>query len=299
MKLKSSDFRVVGNKHINIVEKKRDKKTLKEKNFPYISIIVLLLIILLCLFCEFVMTKDPKYLDLLNTSVAPNNEFYFGTDTMGRDIFSMIWYGGRISLFVGILATIISTSIAIVYGTVSACSSERVDNIMMRITEIILSVPSILIILFIQGIIGKSTVLLMSIIIGITSWMNISKVVRAEVSQIKNSEYILAAKTMGGKFFYILKEHMIFNFIPAIMFMVVTNIASAIGMEATLSFLGIGLPIEIISWGSMLSLADSALLSNLWWIIITPGIFLVATLLSITNIGNYLRSVNNKKQSNL
>lgn len=296
MKLKSSDFRIVGNKHIeNNEENKSYKIKNRDKKIPYISIIVLSVIILLCLFCEFVMTKDPKYLDLLNASVAPNNEFYFGTDTMGRDIFSMIWYGGRISLFVGLLATLISTSIAIVYGAVSACSIEKIDNFMMRITEIILSVPSMLIILFIQGIIGKTDVISLSIIIGITSWMNISKVVRAEVSQIKNSEYILASKTMGGKFFYILKEHMILNFIPAIMFMIVTNIAMAIGTEATLSFLGIGLPIEIISWGSMLSLADSALLSNLWWIIITPGVFLIITLLSITNIGNYLRSINNKK----
>ena len=170
---------------------------------------------------------------------------------------------------------------------------------MMRITEIMLTIPSILVIIFIQGIMGNGTVVSLAIVIGITSWMNIAKVVRAEVSQIKNSEYILAAKTMGGSFFHILKEHMVLNFIPAIMFMVVTNIGGAIGTEATLSFLGIGLPIEIISWGSMLSLSEGALLSNLWWIIIIPGVFLVITLLCITNIGNYLRGISNKKQSNL
>ncbi len=99
---------------------------------------------------------------------------------------------------------------------------------------------------------------------------------------------------MGGGFFYVLKQHLLPNFVASIMFMVVTNIGAAIGTESTLSFLGIGLPIEIVSWGSMLSLSEEALLSNRWWIILIPGIFLVTTLVCITNIGNYIRKNNNK-----
>ena len=299
MNLHKSDFEVVGKDYM--ISRIKEKKVVKAKakNIPYISIGILAIIVTLCVFAEVIMTKDPTHLNLRNISIAPSSEFLFGTDTMGRDIFSMIWYGGRISLFIGVLATIISTVIAVIYGTVSACSNSYIDDLMMRITEIMLTIPSILVIIFIQGIMGNGTVVSLAIVIGITSWMNIAKVVRAEVSQIKNSEYILAAKTMGGSFFHILKEHMVLNFIPAIMFMVVTNIGGAIGTEATLSFLGIGLPIEIISWGSMLSLSEGALLSNLWWIIIVPGVFLVITLLCITNIGNYLRGISNKKQSNL
>ena len=124
--------------------------------------------------------------------------------------------------------------------------------------------------------------------------MNISKIVRSEVRQIRNADYILAAKTMDGDFFYILRRHLLPNFVSSIMFMVVTNIGAAIGTEATLSFLGIGLPVEIISWGSMLSNADQALLSNDWWIILIPGLFLVVTLVSITDIGNYIRKRNNR-----
>lgn len=299
MKLNISDFDIVGNKY-NADEEKEDIKTkTKFKKIPYKSILVLSIIVICCIFADFIMTKDPTYMDLANTSLKPGSKFYFGTDTMGRDIFSMIWYGGRISLFIGILSTIISTSIAILYGTISACSNQFIDDLMMRITEMILSIPSILIIIFIQGIIRNTNIISLAIVIGITSWMNIAKIIRAEVRQIKNSEYIIASKTMGASFFFILKEHMVLNFLPAIMFMVVTNIGAAIGTEATLSFLGIGLPIEIISWGSMLSLAEGALLSNLWWIILIPGIFLVLTLVSITNIGNYLREKSNKKISNL
>jgi peptide/nickel transport system permease protein len=245
------------------------------------------------------MNYDPTYMDLSNSNVAPNKEFYFGTDSMGRDIFSMIWYGGRASLLIGILSTIISTFIGIVYGSISGVSSEIVDDMMMRLTEIIISIPSILIIIFVQAMLGKSTPISISIVIGITSWMNISKIVRSEVRQIRNSEYILAAKSMGGNFIYIMGKHLLPNFISAIMFMVVTNIGSSIAIESTLSFLGIGLPLETISWGSMLSLAEQALLTNEWWIILIPGIFLVVTLVCITNIGNYIRKINNKKLSNI
>ena len=165
---------------------------------------------------------------------------------------------------------------------------------MMRLTEIILSIPSILIVIFIQAIIGQTGPLTIAFVIGVTSWMNISKIVRSEVRQIRNADYILAAKTMDGGFFYILRRHLLPNFVSSIMFMVVTNIGAAIGTEATLSFLGIGLPVEIISWGSMLSNADKALLSNDWWIILIPGLFLVVTMVCITDIGNYIRKRNNR-----
>ncbi|EQF26451.1 binding--dependent transport system inner membrane component family protein [Clostridioides difficile CD160] len=303
MKPQCSDFEIVGENYILVAEEKHveTKKTLlnKIKELPYISIIILSIIIIGSVFSSFIMTHEPTYMDLVSSNLAPNKTFLFGTDSMGRDIYSMIWYGGKISLFIGLFSTVISTCIGVIYGSISGSASELVDDAMMRFTEIILSIPSILIIIFVQAILGNSSPISMSIVIGITSWMNISKIVRTEVRQIRNSEYILAAKSMGGGFFYTLKQHLLPNFVASIMFMVVTNIGAAIGTESTLSFLGIGLPIEIVSWGSMLSLSEEALLSNRWWIILIPGIFLVTTLVCITNIGNYIRKNNNKKSSNL
>lgn len=301
MELQYGDFDIVGENYLagqtKISEQPGRKKALRKK--PCASIAVLLTIILGCTFSGAIMNHPPTYLDLSNINVPPNRTFYFGTDSLGRDIYSMIWYGGRISLFIGILATAISTFIAVVYGSISGLSSELIDDMMMRFTEIALSIPSILIIIFIQAMIGQANPVSIAIVIGITSWMNISKIVRSEVRQIRNSEYILAAKCSGADFFYILRRHLLPNFISAIMFMVVMNIGSAIATESTLSFLGIGLPIEIISWGSMLSLAEKALLSNYWWIILIPGVFLVVTLVCITNIGDYVRKINNKEFSNL
>lgn len=257
------------------------------------------MILLGCFFAEAVMTKDPSYMDLLNYNKAPDGEFLFGTDTMGRDIFSMIWYGGRISLTIGALSTLISTVVAVVIGAFSGAAPQWLDNLLMRFTEIFLSVPSLLLVILFQAILGKANVLSLSIVIGLTGWTSIAKVVRTEVRQIRNSEYVIASRCMGGRFFHILWKHLAPNFVSSIMFMVIMNVRSAIIAESTLSFMGIGLPLEIVSWGSMLSLSEKALMTNSWWIILIPGIFLVGTLLCLTNIGNYMRKHVNRKESNL
>ena len=276
-----------------------EKKINRFRDFPWISVILLSIIVLCCLFAEVLMTKDPSYLDLKNFNVAPNAEFLFGTDTLGRDIFSGIWYGGRISITIGFLATLISTFIAVVYGSVSGIAPQWLDTLMMRFTEIFLSVPALLLVLFLQAILGQANVLTLSIVIGVTGWAGIAKIIRTEVRQIRSSEYVVASKCMGGRFFHILRKHLAPNFIASIMFMVVMNVRGAIGAESTLSFMGMGLPLEVISWGSMLSLAEKALLSGSWWIILIPGLFLVTLLMCLTNIGNYLRKNANRKESNL
>ena len=276
-----------------------EKKINRFRDFPWISVILLGIIVLCCLFAEVLMTKNPSYLDLKNFNVAPNAEFLFGTDTLGRDIFSGIWYGGRISITIGFLATLISTFIAVVYGSVSGIAPQWLDTLMMRFTEIFLSVPALLLVLFLQAILGQANVLTLSIVIGVTGWAGIAKIIRTEVRQIRSSEYVVASKCMGGRFFHILRKHLAPNFIASIMFMVVMNVRGAIGAESTLSFMGMGLPLEVISWGSMLSLAEKALLSGSWWIILIPGLFLVTLLMCLTNIGNYLRKNANRKESNL
>lgn len=161
----------------------------------------------------------------------------------------------------GLLSTVISTAIAVVFGGISG-APQWLDTLLMRLTEILLSVPNLLLVILLQAILGKPNVVTISVVIGVTSWTSIAKIVRTEVRQIRNSEY-------------------------------------AIVSESTLSFMGIGLPLEIISWGSMLSLSEKALLTGSWWIILIPGIFLVVTLLCMTAIGNDLRRQVNQKQSNL
>ena len=267
--------------------------------FPKLAVIVLSIILLGCIFAPLIVTKDPAYMDLVSYNHTPNMEFPFGTDTMGRDIFSCIWYGGRISIFIGVLATLISTFIAVTYGTLSALGPHWLDTVMMRLTEILLSIPSLLLVILLLACMGKPNALSIAVVIGLTSWLAIAKVVRTEVKQLAGSDFLVAAQTMGGGFFYILRKHLLPNFIAPIMFMVVMNVRSAIVYESTLSFMGLGLPLSVISWGSMLSLSEKALMTDAWWIILVPGAFLVALLLALTSVGNYLRQEANKRESNL
>lgn len=289
-------FRIVG---IQEIEKPKQESEKRKKSFPVLSVIILSVLCILCLFAELVSTKNPAYLDLLNYNKPPNSEFIFGTDTLGRDIFSCIWHGGRISIFIGFFATAISTLIAIIYGSLSGLAPKWLDGILMRFTEIILSVPELLLIVFIQAILGKPNVLSISLVIGLTSWCSISKVIRTEVRQLREAEYVLASRSMGGGFFHLMREHLAPNFVSSIMFMVVMNIRGAIVAESTLSFMGMGLPLDIISWGSMLSLAEKALMTKSWWIVLIPGAFLVCLLMCVTNIGNYLRKSVNRGESYL
>ena len=290
-------FELTGIRSIQETVPEKKKKWYQGK--PVVSVAILLLIVLGCVCVEWIMTKDPTYMDLLNYNKAPNREFLFGTDTMGRDIFSMIWYGGRISLIIGGLSTVISTLIAMIVGAFSGMAPAWLDEAIMRFTEIFLSVPSLLLIILLQAIMGKATVLSLSFVIGVTSWTSIAKVVRTEVRQIRNSEFVIASRCMGGGFFHILWKHLAPNFFSSIMFMVIMNVRTAMMSEATLSFMGIGLPVEIITWGSMLSLAEKALMTGSWWIILIPGLFLVVTVLCLTNIGNACRQQANRKESNL
>ena len=193
----------------------------------------------------------------------------------------------------------LSTLIAVMVGTVSGLVPEWLDALLMRLTELILCIPSLLIIFLAQSFLGKATVFSISLSIGVTSWTGIAKVVRAEVRQLQASEYVVASKSMGAGFFHILRRHLLPNFMSSILFMVIMNVRNAIAMEAALSFIGLGLPLEIISWGSILSLSQQSLLAGAWWITLIPGIYLIVTLYCMTRVGEYLRRNLNQEYRNL
>lgn len=282
----SDAFKIVG---IRAIPQPHIEKDKWYQGKSVCSAVILALLIAGCMGCELIMTKDPIYMDLQNFSVPPCREFLFGTDSMGRDIFSMIWYGGRISLLIGGMAAAVSAGIAFVCGACSGSAPGWVDALLMRLTEILLSVPGILIVILLQAALGPADVLRISFAIGVTSWMSMAKMIRTEVRRLRNSEFILAAKCMGGGFFHILWKHLAPNCLPSVMYMMVMNIRNAIATEAALSFMGLGLPVEVISWGSMLSLSEQALSAGSWWMIVIPGAFLTVTLLCITNLANDLR----------
>ena len=185
------------------------------------------------------------------------------------------------------------------YGTLSGMANKHVDRLMMKATDLFMSIPALLLVIVLEAIWGEASYTSLSLVIGITSWMQMSKVIRSEVIRLRKSEFVIAAEMYGGSFWYILRRHLFPNYFSSIMFMAVSNVGSAIIVESTLSFMGLGLPISEISWGSLMSLSQDALLSDQWWMIIIPGLILISVLVSITEIGEYIRGRNTSKGSNI
>ena len=300
--LTAEDFKIVGANFEAQSQEQGQVQTFRKKkikNFPYFSVFTLCAILFACFFSHLFVNHDPTQFYLTNLNTPPDSEFWFGTDSLGRDIFSVLWNGGRVSIFIGILSTVIAAGIGIIYGCISGCASTFLDTVMMRIAELFQSIPALLTLLLLLSLQEKQTPVSISVVIGITSWFALARIVRAEVRQIRNSEYILLSRHMGASFFWVMRKHLIPNIVSAIMFIVISSISTNMAMEATLSFLGLGLPPEELSLGSMLALSNRALLLNTWWVIIFPGIFLLITLFSITQIGHIFRQENYKGFSNL
>jgi peptide/nickel transport system permease protein len=299
-KTQDDDFAIVGMAYAaHAAERKRPGFWSSLRGKPLLSVFILSLIVIGCLFSDSIGNHDPGKFYLSHLSKPPDTEFFFGTDSLGRDIYSIIWRGGRASISIGLLATCAATFIGVTYGCIAGMASSVIDNTMMRSVELMQSVPSLLTVLLIVSIMGKQNVLSISVVIGITSWFALARIVRGEVKQIRGSEYVLAARCMGAGFSHMMRKHLIPNFVSAIMFVVISSVSLSMSMESTLSFLGFGLPADTLSWGSMLALADRALLLNTWWVIVIPGLFLIVTLLCITGVGNYFRQTTNRRPSNL
>lgn len=289
----NANFDVVGRQPPVLLPAVGRKK--RPKRPPIFAAALLGVIVLGCLFAGLTAGgRSAVYMELAHAGVPPCAAYPFGTDAMGRDIFAMLWHGGRASLFIGLGASGISLALAALYGGISGLSCAAVDNAMTRFAEIAISIPSILLVLVAQALAGQSSPLSIALVIGCTGWMSPAKMVRDEVRRIRENGYVLASRCMNGGVLHILKNHLLPNLVPLLLFTAVTGVSGAIATEATLSFLGVGLPPEIVSWGSMLATADSALLSGDWWVIVIPGLFLAATLVCLTDLGNYLRKENNR-----
>lgn len=272
---------------------------MNRKQRPKIAIAILTVSAVLSIFAGFIAPYKPNFMNEYAIGAAPSLSHIFGTDNLGRDLFSMILYGGRASLTIGIASAVIGTLIAAVYGTLSGMANKHVDRIMMKATDLFMSIPALLLVIVLEAIWGEASYISLSLVIGITSWMQMSKVIRSEVIRLRKSEFVIAAEMYGGSFWYILRRHLFPNYFSSIMFMAVSNVGSAIIVESTLSFMGLGLPISEISWGSLMSLSQDALLSDQWWMIIIPGVVMISVLVSITEIGEYIRGRNTSKGSNI
>lgn len=261
---------------------------MKSKKSHVIWITILLIVIFGAIFAPFIAHNSPYDVNLSKVLQSPNNSNIMGTDAMGRDIFSRILYGGRVSLSVGIFSVMISTTIGIIYGGISGYFGGRLDNCMMRLLDTFLAIPTLIIMLALQTIIRGGLVSII-LVIGCTSWLATARIVRSQFAELRDKNFVKAAIVMGTPTWKILINHLLKNGMPAIVVIATLNCAQSIFMEVSMSFLGIGVPQGTPSWGNMLNNAQNDILSGAWWVVVFPGITIIISMLCINFIGEYLK----------
>lgn len=243
-------------------------------------------------FSGFVAVDDPYKIDLTRKELSPSSEHPFGTDGLGRDIFSRVAYGARISLKVGILAMTISVVIGTFLGALAGYFGGTVDSLIMRITDIFLAMPAALLALAVMAVFENPSINKIFIVLGFIGWTTIARLVRSRVMEIRNEEYVIAAVALGFNSARTLWRHVLPNAVAPIIVAATIGIAGNILTEAWLSFLGLGAEPHIPSWGRMITEGQSYLATaSKPWIYVFPGLALFLTVIGFNMLGDGLRDI--------
>lgn len=258
----------------------------KENKLAISGVVILAIITILAIFVP--MFSQYSYRDQLGIyNAPPSASHWFGTDDLGRDVFVRVWYGARISLFIGITAAIIDLVIGVLWGSISGLVGGRVDNIMMRIVDILSAIPYLLVVIMLLVVLEKGLVP-MIIALSITGWVNMARIVRGEVLSIKNREFVLAARTLGASTWHLIIRHIVPNALGAILVTMTLTIPTAIFTESFLSYLGLGVTQPAASWGTMASEGNKALATYPWRLFF-PAFFISLTIFAFNAVGDGLR----------
>ena len=252
-----------------------------------VSGIIIVLYILMTVFANWIAPYDPTKIDLLIRLQGPSAAHWFGTDDCGRDVLSRILYGGRISLKIGLIPTFISMVIGAVLGLAAGYFGRKVDFIIMRVADMVLAFPSLLLAMVIMFTLGSSLMNLF-IALSIISWAGTARVIRSQTLSLKESEFIEAAKSIGVRKWIIIFRHILPNCLPSLIVLFTLNIPASILSEASLSFLGVGAQPPDSSWGLMISQGQQYAFQSPW-LIIAPGVAILVVVLAFNFLGDGLR----------
>lgn len=267
----------------NVVEK------LFENKLALAGIIIVLLEVVLVIILPFIMHLDATTPDYTAFAAAPSAKHILGTDAIGRDLFARLIYGGRTSLFVGLISTVISMLIGLPLGICAGYYRGFRESVIMRCADIFMSFPSIVLILVLVAIVGPS-ILSVTLVIGVLGWPEFARLIYARVLSIKEKEYVESARAVGTSDFVIILKYIMPNAIAPILITATFRTASAIILESSLSFLGMGVQAPQASWGNILYDAQSiTVLSRRPWLWVPPGLALILTVLSINFFGDGIR----------
>jgi len=260
-----------------------------EHKLAVIGLIVLVIEISIVIFLPHIAELNPYASDAAAFGAAPSDIHFLGTDSIGRDLFARLIYGGRTSLFVGLLSTVVAMSIGVPLGLISGYYSGKIDTIIMRACDIFMSFPSMILILVLVAVIGPS-IWAVTFVIGVLGWTQFARLLRANVLSVREKEYVESARAIGAKDLEIIIKYILPNAFAPILIAATFMTASAILMESSLSFLGMGVQPPSASWGNMLYDAQSiTVLSRKPWQWIPPGLALMLTVLSINFVGDGIR----------
>ncbi len=250
---------------------------------------VITLLALAAIFAPFVATHDPYRVDLLAAGQPPSREHWLGTDEVGRDVFSRLVYGARVSLSVGLVAVTIYTTIGVVLGSVSGFFGGLVDGVIQRLTDTVMCFPPLIIIIAAVSIIGPSIWNVM-LIIGLLTWTGTCRLVRGQILSIREREFVEAARAAGASDARLIVRHVLPNTLAPVIVSATFGVAAAILTEAGLSFLGLGVQPPTPSWGNLINLAQSAtILQTMPWLWAPPGLLIALAVLAINFVGDGLR----------
>ncbi len=272
----------------------RAARSMVAAKWPILALLILLVVLVVAIFGPAIAPMDPNRQNIMVRLAAPmadgpNDQiFLMGSDALGRDAFSRLLYGARVSLLVGVAAILVGGTLGVSAGLVSGYFGGWIDDVLMRLGDIQLAFPFILLAIMFLVVLGPGLFNLI-LVLGIGQWVTYARIVRAQTLSLREKEFVEAARAMGDSTASIIFRTILPNIVAPLTVIASFNVASVILAEAALSFLGLGVPAEVPTWGSMLAQSRDQLIANKWWLAIFPGLAIVFTVLSFNIMGDWLR----------
>ena len=249
--------------------------------------VVVLLLVLVAIFAPVIVPYDPYQIDVDAILLPPSPSHLFGTDELGRDVFSRMVYGSRVSLQVGFVAAGLATAVGVLLGALAGYYGGKVEALIMRFTDMMLCFPTFFLILAVIALLEPGINNIMAVI-GLTSWMGVARLVRAEFLTLKEREFVVAARSLGASDLRVIFRHMLPNAMAPVLVALTLGVAGAILTESGLSFLGLGVQPPLASWGNILN-QGKANIEIAWWLSLFPGLAILITVLGYNLLGEGIR----------
>ena len=263
-------------------------RRLRQNKTAMAALILLAVLLLLTLIGPYITGYSFEQMDKDAKNLAPSLEHWFGTDDLGRDLFTRVWQGGRVSMAIGLFSALVSTVIGVIYGSVSAFFGGAVDNIMMRIVEVLISIPYLIIVILISVITDSHSLGTLILALTLTGWCGTARLIRGQILQLREQEYVLAADALGVSPMRVIVKHLIPNTLGLIIVGITFDIPGYIFSEAFLSYIGLGIQPPATSWGALASAAQANFRFYPYQLFL-PSLMIALTMLSFTLLGDGLR----------